>query len=109
MSEPLWHPLAGFGPNTSAEAVLPLREAEPWLRGTYYGERLHHLPGGPHEGHLFARGIPQLPKLRPEARRIQPALPAYVQARNVAREMNFSGGGWRAAKARLARRSATKR
>ncbi|KAG0411439.1 hypothetical protein HPB47_011431 [Ixodes persulcatus] len=32
--------------------------------------------------------------------------PAYVQARNVAREMGFSGGGWRAARARLTRRSA---
>ncbi|KAG0432404.1 hypothetical protein HPB47_020868 [Ixodes persulcatus] len=35
--------------------------------------------------------------------------PAYMQARNVAREINFSGRGWRAAKARLARRSAAKR
>ncbi|KAG0430095.1 hypothetical protein HPB47_023009 [Ixodes persulcatus] len=35
--------------------------------------------------------------------------PAYVQARNVGRGMGFSGEGWRAAKARLARRSAAKR
>ncbi|CAN7976852.1 unnamed protein product, partial [Ixodes persulcatus] len=72
--EPLWHPLAGFGPNTSAEAVRQLREAGPRPCGMHYGERLHHLPGGSQEGHLSTRGLPQLPKLSPEARRIRPAL-----------------------------------
>ncbi|KAG0443000.1 hypothetical protein HPB47_015399 [Ixodes persulcatus] len=35
--------------------------------------------------------------------------PAHVQARNVARKMGLSGGGWRAAMPRLAPRSAGKR